>query len=44
MLPEDFVPLPKVPSREEGMQVGQLFDHALPVREWLLREEGSDRL
>ncbi|MEU1485441.1 hypothetical protein [Streptomyces sp. NPDC005752] len=43
VLPDDFTPLPKVTSREEGMQVGQLSGHAAPVREWLLREdEGSD--
>lgn len=45
MLPDDFLPLPKVTSREEGMQVSQLFDRAPSVREWLLWEgEGSDRL
>jgi hypothetical protein len=45
VLPDDFSPLPKVTSREEGMQVSQLFDRAPSVREWLLREgEGSDRL
>ncbi|MGW3722993.1 hypothetical protein ACWD8L_39135 [Streptomyces sp. NPDC005133] len=45
VLPDDFSPLPKVTSREEGMQVSQLFDRAPSVREWLLQEgEGSDRL
>ncbi|MFI0960945.1 hypothetical protein ACH4S8_05955 [Streptomyces sp. NPDC021080] len=45
VLPDDFTPLPKVTSREEGMQVSQLIDRAPSVREWLLREgEGSDRL
>ncbi|MET8439061.1 hypothetical protein ABZV61_41660 [Streptomyces sp900116325] len=45
VLPDDFSPLPKVTSREEGMQVSPLFDRAPSVREWLLREgEGSDRL
>ncbi|MFD9409713.1 hypothetical protein ACFWBN_22230 [Streptomyces sp. NPDC059989] len=45
VLPEDFTPLPRVTSREEGMQVRQLLDHAPSVREWLLREgEGSGRL
>ncbi|MDX3855425.1 hypothetical protein [Streptomyces sp. AK02-01A] len=45
VLPDDFTPLPKVTSREEGMQVSQLFDRAFSVREWLLREgEGADRL
>ncbi len=38
VLPDDFTPLPRVNSREEGMQVSQLFDHAPSVREWLLRE------
>ncbi|MEV7417203.1 hypothetical protein [Streptomyces sp. NPDC089919] len=43
--PEDFTPLPKVTSREEGMQVRRLLDQAPSVREWLLREaEGSGRL
>ncbi|WP_328972652.1 hypothetical protein [Streptomyces sp. NBC_00239] len=42
VLPDDFTPLPRVTSREEGMQVSQLFDRAPSVREWLLREgEGS---
>ncbi|MCX0247850.1 hypothetical protein [Streptomyces drozdowiczii] len=42
---DDFVPLPKVTSREEGMQVRQLLNQAPSVREWLLREgEGSGRL
>ncbi|MFD5975372.1 MULTISPECIES: hypothetical protein [Streptomyces] len=45
VLPDDFAPLPRVTSHEEGMQVNQLFDHAPSVREWLLREGGgSDRL
>jgi hypothetical protein len=45
VLPDDFAPLPRVTSREEGMQVSRLFDRALSVREWLLREgEGSGRL
>jgi hypothetical protein len=43
VLPDDFAPLPKVTSREEGIQVSQLFDRAPSVREWLLREgDGSD--
>ncbi|MGW2781655.1 hypothetical protein ACWC3X_10445 [Streptomyces populi] len=42
VLPDDFTPLPRVTSREEGMRVGRLLDHAPSVREWLLREgEGS---
>ncbi|MEN8655019.1 hypothetical protein ABCR94_31640 [Streptomyces sp. 21So2-11] len=45
VLPDDFTPLPRVTSREEGMQVSQLFDRAPSVREWLLREgEGSGQL
>lgn len=45
VLADDFTPLPKVTSREEGMQVSQLFDRATSVWEWLQREgEGSDRL
>jgi hypothetical protein len=45
VLPDDFTPLPKVTSREEGMQVSQLYEHAPSVREWLLQEdEGSDML
>ncbi|MCX4664446.1 MULTISPECIES: hypothetical protein [Streptomyces] len=35
MLPDDFTPLPKVTSREEGMQVSQLLDSVPTVREWL---------
>lgn len=34
--PDDFAPLSRVTSREEGMQVSQLFGHAPSVREWLL--------
>jgi hypothetical protein len=42
VLPDDFAPLPRVPSREEAMQVSQRFDRAPSVREWLLGEgEGS---
>ncbi|MET9484811.1 hypothetical protein [Streptomyces sp. NPDC006638] len=45
VLPDDFTPLPKVTSREEDIQVSQLFNRAPSVREWLLREgKGSDRL
>ncbi|MFF6888921.1 hypothetical protein ACFY9F_37820 [Streptomyces sp. NPDC012421] len=44
VIPDDFTPLPKVTSREEGMQVRRLLVHAPSVREWLLREsEGSGR-
>lgn len=42
LLPDDFTPLLRVTSREEGMQVSQLLDSVPTVREWLLREgEGS---
>lgn len=45
VLPDDFTPLSRVTSREEGMQVSQLFGHAPSGREWLPREgEGSGRL
>ncbi|MGO4632933.1 hypothetical protein AB4225_18610 [Streptomyces sp. 2RAF24] len=35
VLPDDFTPLPRVTSREEGMQVRRLLDRAPSVREWL---------
>ncbi|MER5204735.1 hypothetical protein [Streptomyces sp. NPDC002825] len=38
-IPDDFTPLPKVTSREEGMQVRRLLDEAPSVRDWLLRED-----
>ncbi|MFE2411764.1 hypothetical protein ACFXDE_25785 [Kitasatospora sp. NPDC059408] len=38
VLPDDFVPLPKVTSRDEGMRVSELLDRSPTVREWLLRE------
>ncbi|MFC7989514.1 hypothetical protein ACFUV2_09455 [Streptomyces pilosus] len=41
VLPADFNPLPRVTSREEGMQVSQLLYRAPSVREWLLREGGG---
>ncbi|MEV5856911.1 hypothetical protein [Streptomyces anulatus] len=41
VIPGDFAPLPKVTSREEGMQVRRLLDRAPSVREWLLREGGG---
>ncbi|MGW1726527.1 hypothetical protein ACWCQK_26800 [Streptomyces sp. NPDC002306] len=45
VLPDDFTPLSRVTSREEGIQVRQLLDRAPSVREWLLREgEGSGTL
>ncbi|MFB7277219.1 hypothetical protein ACFCZV_08930 [Streptomyces hydrogenans] len=45
VIPEDFTPLPKVTSRDEGMRVRRLLDRAPSVREWLQREgEGAHRL
>lgn len=44
VLPDDFIPLPRVSSRDEGMQISELMDRAPSVREWLLREGSSDRL
>jgi hypothetical protein len=41
VIPDSFTPLPRVTSREEGMQVRRLLDRAPSVREWLLRE-GED--
>ncbi|MFE5945709.1 hypothetical protein [Streptomyces sp. NPDC056480] len=35
MLPEDFAPLPRVTSREEGMRVSRLLDDSPTVRQWL---------
>lgn len=36
VLPDDFAPLPRVLSRDEGMEVGRLLDSSQSVREWLL--------
>ncbi|AKL65384.1 MULTISPECIES: hypothetical protein [Streptomyces] len=41
LLPDDFTPLPRVTSRDEGMQVSRLLDRAPSVREWLLKEGGG---
>ena len=41
VLPDGFTPLPRVTSREEGMQVSQLLDRAPTVRQWLLCEGGD---
>ncbi|MFD8081550.1 hypothetical protein ACFV4F_07615 [Kitasatospora sp. NPDC059722] len=38
VLPDDFAPLPKVTSRDEGMRVSELLNRSPTVREWLLRE------
>ncbi|MET4663055.1 hypothetical protein ABID80_006819 [Streptomyces sp. PvP037] len=36
VLPDDFAPLPRVISRDEGMEVGRLLYSSPSVREWLL--------
>ncbi|MEU6210904.1 hypothetical protein ABZ891_13460 [Streptomyces sp. NPDC047023] len=41
VLPDDFSPLPRVTSREEGMQVSRLLDHSPSVRESIRREGES---
>jgi hypothetical protein len=38
VLPDDFTPLPRVTSRDEGMRVSELLDRSPSVREWLLRK------
>jgi hypothetical protein len=43
VLPDDFAPLPKVTSRDEGIQISRLLDSAPGVREWLLGEGASGR-
>ncbi|MEU5524975.1 hypothetical protein ABZ759_31130 [Streptomyces sp. NPDC047860] len=44
VLPDDFTPLPRVTSRDEGMQVSRLMDGAPSVRQWLLDRGSSGRL
>ncbi|MEE1755304.1 hypothetical protein [Streptomyces sp. SP18CS02] len=44
VLPDDFTPLPRVTSRDEGMEVGRLLDRSPSVREWLRREGGGSGL
>ncbi|MEU6488082.1 hypothetical protein [Streptomyces sp. NPDC046887] len=43
VLPDDFGPLPRLTSREEGMRVSELHGRSPSVREWLLlhEDEGS---
>lgn len=36
VMPDDFAPLRRVTSRDEGMEVGRLLDSSPSVREWLL--------
>lgn len=38
VLPDDFAPLQRVTSRDEGMHVGRLLDSVCSVREWELRQ------
>jgi hypothetical protein len=38
VLPDDFAPLPRVTSLEEGMHVGRLLDSVSSVSEWELRQ------
>ncbi|AQT76187.1 hypothetical protein [Streptomyces sp. fd1-xmd] len=38
VLPDDFTPLPRVTSRDDGMRVSELLDRSPSVSEWLLRE------
>lgn len=45
VIPDDFTPLPKVTSREEGMRVRRILDRAPSVRERLMGEgEGTGLL
>ncbi|MFB7836920.1 hypothetical protein [Streptomyces sp. NPDC056056] len=37
MLPEDFAPLPRVTSRDEGMRVSRLLDESPTVWQWQTR-------
>ncbi|MFJ6940611.1 hypothetical protein [Streptomyces sp. NPDC101132] len=41
VLPDDFAPLPRLTSREEGMEVARLLDSVPSVGEWLLGEPSS---
>jgi hypothetical protein len=43
VLPDDFAPLPRVTSREEGLEVGRLLDRAPSVGEWLPRNDTDPR-
>ncbi|MBK3580111.1 hypothetical protein JHN63_41255 [Streptomyces sp. MBT65] len=43
VLPDDFAPLPRVTSREEGLEVGRLLGHAPPVGEQLSRNDTDPR-
>ncbi|MFI6062212.1 hypothetical protein [Streptomyces sp. NPDC051286] len=38
VLPDDFTPLPRVTSRDDGMRASELLDRSPSVREWLERE------
>ncbi|MFB6625233.1 hypothetical protein ACFCWD_13485 [Streptomyces sp. NPDC056374] len=41
MLPEDFAPLPRVTSRDEGMRVSRLLDESPTVWEWQTRSSAQ---
>ncbi|MFD4315586.1 hypothetical protein [Streptomyces sp. NPDC058548] len=41
VLPEDFAPLPRVTSRDEGMRVSRLLDESPTVRQWLSESQNS---
>ncbi|MFB7391964.1 MULTISPECIES: hypothetical protein [unclassified Streptomyces] len=43
MLPEDFAPLPKVTSRDEGMRVSRLLDESPTVWEWQARSSSQSQ-
>jgi hypothetical protein len=43
VLPDDFAPLPRVTSREEGLEVGRLLGHAPPVGERPSRNDTDPR-
>jgi hypothetical protein len=43
VLPDDFAPLPRVTSREEGLEVGRLLGHAPPVGERPSRNDPDPR-
>ncbi|MET9777811.1 hypothetical protein ABZ023_26725 [Streptomyces sp. NPDC006367] len=40
VLPDDFAPLPRVTSREEGMRVARLLDHSPTVGQWTQGKSG----
>lgn len=44
VLPDDFTPLRRVTSRDEGMQVSRLLDSSSGVKGWLLGRGVPDQL